>query len=87
MIDMSYIIDNHLSKKGNPVKAHATGSEGLSYTTIDLPFFSALSDPQKYIDKLDIYQDDFDLFGYNYYIDQSGKVTGSCDNIINGMCC
>ena len=87
MMDMSYIINNHLSKKGDPLKAHATGLEGLSYATMDLPFFSALSDPQKYIDKLKPYHDDFDLFGYNYYIDPSGKVTGSCENIINGICC
>ena len=85
--DMSYIINHHLSKKGDPVKTHSTGSEGLHYTTMDLPFFSALDNPQELIDKLKPFHDDFALFGYNYKIDSTGKVTGSCDNILNGMCC
>ena len=90
---MDYIINTKLSGIGQAIlRNNVSVNFGNPEETIDggriLTLFSALSDPQKYIETLmDKYGLDMKLFGYSYKI-KDGKVIALCDHYDrHGMCC
>ena len=87
--DLTYIIENKLSKRGIPkqLNAHRKSEENTVGLQWKLPLFSKLKDPEGWIKKVHtVYGEDMKLFGYTYSI-INGEVYAGCKYYTtNGTC-